>query len=137
MTRTAADISTVLDRFHRAAAEADGETCFALLAPEAVFIGTDATERWPRAAFEVFARPYFQRDSAWVYTPIERHITVAASGEIAWFYERLSHARHGQTRSSGVVERGPIGWQIRQYVLSFAVPNIAAAAVVAVITEQT
>ncbi|MFT5680865.1 MAG: ketosteroid isomerase-like protein [Myxococcota bacterium] len=128
-------IHATLDAFHTAAAEADGQTYFALLAPDAVFIGTDASERWSRSEFETFARPRFEGDSAWIYTPIERHITVLDSGDFAWFDERLSHARHGETRSSGVLQRTEAGWRIRQYVLSFAIPNAAAAEVVAVIAK--
>ena len=40
------DIGAVLDQLHAAAAKADGPTYFGLYTPDAVFIGTDATERW-------------------------------------------------------------------------------------------
>ncbi len=126
-------IHAALDAFHRAAAEADAAAYFDLLTPDAVFIGTDATERWSRSEFEVFARPHFAGDSAWIYVPVERNLTVA--GELAWFDERLSHEKYGETRGSGVLQRTGSGWRIRQYVLSFAVPNAAAAAVVEAIAE--
>ncbi|MCP4661770.1 MAG: nuclear transport factor 2 family protein, partial [bacterium] len=42
-----AEVHAVVDAFHRAAAQADEEGYFALLAPAAVFLGTDAGERWP------------------------------------------------------------------------------------------
>ncbi len=126
-------IHAALDAFHRAAAEADAETYFSLLTPDAVFIGTDATERWSRSEFEAHTRHRFEGDSAWIYTPTERHITVADTGEYAWFDETLSHATYGGMRGSGVLQRLGGAWRIRQYVLSFAVPNAAAAEVVAAI----
>ena len=120
-------IHATLDAFHRAAAEANTDAYFELLTPDAVFIGTDATERWSRSEFRAYAEPHFAGTSAWVYTPVARNLTVA--GEFAWFDERLSHAKHGETRGSGVLQRIGSSWRIRQYVLSFSVPNAAAAGV--------
>ena len=39
-------ISEVLDAFHNAAARADWTTYFDLMSDDAVFIGTDVSERW-------------------------------------------------------------------------------------------
>ena len=41
-----AAISQTLDQLHAAAAKADGKAYFDLFAPDAVFIGTDVSERW-------------------------------------------------------------------------------------------
>ncbi len=46
-----AAIASVLDQLHDAASEADGERYFGLFAPNAIFFGTDATERWPIGEF--------------------------------------------------------------------------------------
>ena len=40
------DVDQVLTAFHAAAAAADGELYFSLFADDAIFIGTDAAERW-------------------------------------------------------------------------------------------
>ena len=53
--RAAVDI--VLSDFHRLASEAAFDAYFALFAPEAVFFGTDATERWGVDEFRSFAEP--------------------------------------------------------------------------------
>ncbi|MDG1478460.1 MAG: nuclear transport factor 2 family protein [Myxococcota bacterium] len=126
-------IHAALDAFHRAAAEADADAYFDLLTPDAVFIGTDATERWSRSELKAYAEPHFAGDSAWIYTPVARSLTVA--GEFAWFDERLSHAKYGETRGSGVLQRIGSSWRIRQYVLSFSVPNAAAGEVVEAIAR--
>ncbi len=128
-----ADVEALLDGFHAAAASADGATYFGSLTDDAVFIGTDATERWTRAEFEAFAAPYFERDSAWTYRPLARHVTMAPGGRLAWFDERLHNDKYGETRGSGVVVREGKRWRIAQYVLSFAVPNEVSGEVVGII----
>lgn len=116
-------VADVLDALHHAAATADGETYFDLFAPDAVFLGTDATERWPIAEFRAWAEPYFQRDSAWVYRVLERHITIAPVGTVAWFDERLWNDRLGETRGSGVLRRIGDSWRLEQYNLTMVIPN--------------
>jgi hypothetical protein len=130
-----AAIAAVLDRLNAASTAADGPAYFALFTPDARFIGTDATERWSLPEFRAFAEPYFARGRGWTYTPHGRVITVAPipCRCIAWFDEELDNAGYGQTRGSGVLRLTDDGWKIEQYVLSFAVPNDRAAAVVAAI----
>lgn len=128
-----AEITSVLDRLNVASTAADGPAYFGLFTPDARFIGTDATERWSLSEFRAYAEPYFARGRGWTYTPSARVITVAPIDCrcIAWFDEELSNATYGQTRGSGVLRLTDDGWKIEQYVLSFAVPNDKAAAVVA------
>lgn len=134
-----AAVAAALDALHAAAAAADGPTYFELFTPDARFIGTDATERWSLAEFRVYAEPYFARGQGWTYAPVARTITIAPIDCrcIAWFDETLDNASYGQTRGSGVLRRTEAGWRIEQYVLSFAVPNEAARAVVAAIRDET
>lgn len=123
-----AAVERALDAFHRAAARADGEAYFALLAEGAVFLGTDASERWDREAFRAYASPYFARGTGWTYTPTERHVWVA--GGTAWFDERLTNEKYGEVRGTGVLRRGPAGWRLVHYNLCFPIPNDLAAEVV-------
>lgn len=133
-----AEIAAVLDRLNAASTAADGPAYFGLFTPDARFIGTDATERWSLAEFRAYAEPYFARGRGWTYMPSGRVITVAPVDCrcIAWFDEELSNASYGQTRGSGVLRLTDDGWKIEQYVLSFAVPNDKADAVVAVIKGE-
>jgi hypothetical protein len=105
---------------------------FALFTPDARFIGTDATERWSLDGLRAFTEPYFSRGQGWTYTPRNRVITLAPieCRCIAWFDEELDNPDYGQTRGSGVLRKTADGWKIEQYVLSFAVPNDKAGAVV-------
>lgn len=120
-----AAVSATLDRLHAAASRADGRAYFDLFAPDAVFIGTDAGERWGLPAFRAYALERFATGQGWTYVPAERHVTIAPvpCGCIAWFDERLTNAKYGATRGSGVLLRTEGGWKIEQYVLSFPVPN--------------
>ena len=123
-------IDVALDDFHDAAAHADLDRYFGHLAEHAVFVGTDATERWSKAAFQTYAAPHFEGNSAWTYTPVSRTITLGPSGDVAWFDELLSNASYGQVRGSGVLIQTGGTWLIEHYVLSFAIPNAAAQSVV-------
>ena len=126
----------VLDAFHRAAARADGEAYFALLAPDAVFIGTDASERWDKAAFHAFADPYFARGKGWAYVPRDRHIVLSGNGDVAWFDEMLENESYGTCRGTGVVALRSGTWLIEQYHLTIPVPNDLAKEFVAKIREH-
>jgi hypothetical protein len=124
-----AGISATLDSLHAAAAKADGAAYFALFAPDAVFIGTDASERWPIAAFRVYAMARFATGKGWTYTPRERHVTLAQipCGCVAWFDELLDSKKYGTSRGSGVLIKTDGGWKIEQYALTFPMPNDLAA----------
>jgi len=127
-----AEVAATIDALHAAAAGADGAAYFALFTPDARFIGTDPAERWTLSEFRAYAEPYFARGQGWTYTPVERTVTLApiACLCIAWFDEVLDSESYGVTRGSGVLRKTRAGWRIEQYVLSFAVPNDRARAVV-------
>lgn len=117
------DVSAVLDTLHERASAADFDGYFALYAREAVFLGTDATERWTREEFMDYTRGRFETGTGWTYHMLERHITVAADGQTAWFDERLDNAGLGETRGSGVLVLEEGSWKIAQYNLTIPIPN--------------
>jgi hypothetical protein len=119
--------AATLDLLHAAASRADGPAYFELFLPDAVFIGTDAAERWDLAAFRAYCEPFFARGQGWTYVSTERHIVLAPSGDVAWFDERLQNEKYGETRGSGALVLAGGRWRIAQYVLSFPVPNELAA----------
>lgn len=127
-----AAVGEVIDRMHQAASAADGAAYFATFAPDARFVGTDATEHWPLSEFRVYAEPYFARGRGWTYVPRDRVVTIApiACRCVAWFDEKLTNESYGDLRGSGVLRLTEDGWKIEQYVLSLTVPNDRAARVV-------
>ena len=114
-------IDDALDDFHDAAARADEERYFAHFAPDGVFLGTDATERWNVAAFRAYAHPYFARGKAWSFRAVRRAVTLR--GELAWFDEDLETQNLGPARGSRVLSLRNGRWLVEQYVLSITVPN--------------
>lgn len=128
-------VGAVLDAFHSAAAKADEEAYFALLAPNAVFLGTDATERWDKTAFRAFAHPYFSQGKGWTFKPRDRHIDLSRDGKVAWFDELLDSESYGECRGTGVLEKVDGGWKITQYHLTIPMPNDLAKEFVARIRE--
>lgn len=122
-------IDQILDDFHDAAARADGPRYFGHFTDDAIFIGTDPTERWTVPQFQAYARPYFSKGKGWTYVARERHVHLGPDGRTAWFYERLHNQKYGETRGSGVLVLTDGRWRIAHYVLSFPVPNARTAAV--------
>jgi hypothetical protein len=117
------EIDRFLSAWHRAAAVADAATYFGSLAPGAVFLGTDARERWTKEEFQKWAAPYFQRPSAWTFQASRRQIYLSADGRTAWFDEDLVSPHYWPCRGSGVLEKIAGCWRIRQYNLAFTIPN--------------
>lgn len=120
-----AAVGKVLDRFHAAAAHSDFNGYFGQFAPQGVFIGTDAHELWTVDEFKAYARPAFEAGKGWIYTPRERHVAIAQipCRCVAWFDEILDSKAYGTSRGTGVLVKGPQGWKITQYALTFPIPN--------------
>jgi len=92
------------------------------MTPDAVYIGTDATERWQREEMRAWAKEYFEGESAWAFKPYDRHIVIAEDGRSAWWDEKLD-TWMGICRGSGVLTKTSQGWKISHYHLSVTVPN--------------
>jgi hypothetical protein len=121
-TISKANVNTTLDAWHKAAAEANYNDYFSLMADDAVFIGTDATENWNKTAFQAYAKPHFDKGKAWRFTALERHVYFDETGKTAWFDELLN-TQMKICRGSGVLVKIGKEWKIKQYVLSMTIPN--------------
>lgn len=130
-------VEQVLNGFHEAAAQADGERYFDYFAPDGVFLGTDITERWNVDQFKSYAMPYFRKGQGWTYTPQERHVTFSTDGNTAWFDETLKSENYGATRGSGVLVRLDGQWKVSQYHLTVPIPNALLERVVEMIESQS
>jgi hypothetical protein len=97
------EVIKVLNSFHQAAASADGDKYFSLLSDDAVFLGTDASERWSKVQFSTYATPYFSKGKGWTYLPRERHVAFSSAGSVAWFDELLDNEKYGECRGTGVL----------------------------------
>jgi ketosteroid isomerase-like protein len=129
-------INAMLDDWHDAAADADEARYFGAMAPEFVFLGTDASERWDVASFRAFSHPYFAKGKAWTFVPRDRHVIVSPNGDVAWFDEKLDSASYGECRGSGVVRKVGDAWKIAHYNLTIPIPNDLAKSVVEMIRAK-
>ncbi|MDR7208367.1 nuclear transport factor 2 family protein [Flavobacterium piscis] len=124
-------INQTLDNWHKAAADAKFDLYFNLMADDAIFIGTDATENWTKPDFKVWAKPFFDKGKTWNFTTLERNIFFDKTGKTAWFDELLN-TQMKICRGSGVLVKIGKEWKIQHYVLSMTIPNDEVDAVVKV-----
>jgi uncharacterized protein (TIGR02246 family) len=122
-TSPVAAVNAVLDDWHQAASAADESRYFDHLTPDAVFLGTDAKERWTKDAFRKYAHPHFAKGKAWSFKPTRRNVTLSPDGKVAWFDEDLATPNLGPSRGSGVLVQDGATWKIAQYNLSVPIPN--------------
>jgi hypothetical protein len=120
-----AKVNAVLDDWHKAAAQADEARYFGHFTADAVFMGTDATERWTRDELRVWAKPHFAKGKAWSFQSTRRSVNFSKNGSVAWFDEDLATPNLGPSRGSGVLIHEGDTWKIAQYNLSVPIPNDA------------
>lgn len=124
VTDCISDVKAVVDDWHNAAAEADFERYFGHFADSSsIFMGTDATERWNVTEFKAYSKPYFDRGTAWNFTPLTRHVYISENGKTAWFDEELSTPNLGPSRGTGVLVLKNEVWKIAHYNLTVPIPN--------------
>ncbi len=121
-------IHRLIDGLHLDAAEARFDSYFERFTPDAVFLGTDRTERWSIAEFKAYAKPIFESGQGWRYDVVERNLVGTAA--VQWFDELLYNQKYGYCRGTGVVQRDDNGWKVAHYSLAFLIPNEVASEMV-------
>ena len=120
-----AAIDALIDGLHQDAHEGNFQTYFDRYTPDAVFLGTDKSERWTIDQFKVYAEPAFEDGHGWTYSVKERNWE--GEGTTRWFDEVLLNEKLGHCRGTGVVELIDGEWKIAHYALTMLVPNEIAA----------
>ena len=120
-------IDALIDGLHQDAHEGNFQTYFDRYAPDAVFLGTDKSERWTIDQFKVYAKPAFEDGHGWTYSVKERNW--GGEGNTRWFDEVLLNQKLGHCRGTGVVELIDGEWKVAHYALTMLVPNDIAAEV--------
>ncbi len=115
-------IDSLINQWHKAAATGDETVFFNLMDSSAIYIGTDASERWTKDEFYRFAMPYFSKGKGWNFKPIERQLFISPDSSVTWFNETLN-TWMGVCRSSGILLKKSDTWKLEQYHLSVTVPN--------------
>ena len=121
------DIDALIDGLHKDAHEGNFDSYFSRYSPDAIFLGTDKTERWTIEEFKAYAKPAFKDGHGWSYTVVERNWE--GDGNIRWFDEVLFNDKLGHCRGTGVVKLIDGEWKIAHYALTMLIPNQIAAEV--------
>ena len=127
------DLDVLLNGLHLDAHKGNFESYFDRYSTDAVFLGTDKTERWTIEEFKAYAKPAFSDGHGWTYVVIERNWE--GDGNTRWFDEILLNEKLGHCRGTGVVELINGEWKISHYALTMLVPNSIAAKVGALTLE--
>lgn len=116
-------INRIMDDWHHSASVADEDVFFGTMNDDCIYIGTDAGERWTKTEMKEWSKPFFDRDTAWAFTPISRNIEFQKGNEdIIWFDELLL-TWMDTCRASGVMVKVDGKWKLQHYHLSMAIPN--------------
>ena len=119
---TVAELNHLLDEWHIAAAQANFEGYFRSTSANFIFLGTAPGERWTKADFMAFSKPYFDRGKAWDFKPSNRNWQFAADQTVAYFDEDLETWMEG-CRGAGIfiLEEGE--WKLSYYNLTVLIEN--------------
>ncbi len=128
-------VSAILDLLHKYASIHDPELYLGLFSEDAVFLGTDAAERWDKAAMAEWVIPFFNSGRGWTYISRERRVYLSDDESTAWFDEELFNEKFGECRGSGVLKKIDTHWKLAQYNLTIPIPNGIALSVVDMIKE--
>jgi len=117
-------VAEVIDDFHDAAAHGDKERYLGHLTDDAVYLGTDEWERWPKYPdFDEYVAARFKDGSGWNYKSVDRTIRLGDSRDVAWFDEVLYSETNGRIRGTGVLTRQSGQWKLEHYAMSFLIFN--------------
>jgi ketosteroid isomerase-like protein len=117
-------VGRVIDDFHDAAAHGDNERYLGHLTEQAVYMGTDEWERWPKnPVFTDYVDGRFKNGSGWTYKSVERKIRIGDHPDIAWFDEVIFSETNGRFRGTGVLTRQSGKWKLEHYAMSFLILN--------------
>lgn len=115
-------IQTLVNNWHRDAAVANADTYFGAMTSDAIFLGTDASERWTRDEFKEWSKKYFENKKTWDFKTKERHVYFSSDKKTAWWDEKLD-TWMGVCAGAGVAVLTSDGWKIAHYQLAMMIPN--------------
>jgi hypothetical protein len=118
-------LDALIDGLHDDAHKGNFKSYFNRYSPNAVFLGTDKTERWTIEEFKGYAEPAFADGHGWTYKVVKRNW--GGEGNFRWFDEILFNEKLGHCRGTGVTKLINDEWKIVHYALTMLVPNSIAA----------
>jgi ketosteroid isomerase-like protein len=122
-------IDAVLDGLHKSASVADWHNYFDSYHKDAVFLGTDGSERWGMEEFKQYAKA----SQGWHYEVKQRKLLQI--NDIIVFDEALHSPSYGKCRGTGALVQTKDGWKVAQYHLTFPIPNDKAKEITQVLSK--
>ncbi len=111
-----------MNKWHNSAAVSDLNGYFNFMTEGFIYLGTDPGERWTKADFLTFCKPYFERESTWDFKTNWRNWYFSDNGGVAWFEESLA-TQMEECRGSGVLKKVNGEWKIAHYNLAVVIEN--------------
>ena len=115
-------LDELVDKWHLAASNAHFVEYFEFMDDSFVFLGTADGERWEKAEFAEFSKPYFDKGKAWDFKASNRNWSFSNNKKIAWFDEDLDTWMRG-CRGSGILVKKKGKWKIVYYNLTVLIEN--------------
>ncbi len=115
-------LNDLVNQWHIDAAKANFNDYFGLMTEEFVFLGTAPGERWTKAQFAEFCKPYFDKGKAWDFKVIDREWVFSKNKKIAWFDENLDTWMR-ECRGSGIMVKQKGKWKLAYYNLTVLIEN--------------
>ncbi|MDX1446163.1 nuclear transport factor 2 family protein [Lishizhenia sp.] len=119
---TLPQLDVFMDEWHQAASDAKFEDYFGAMHNDFYFLGTAPGEKWNKAAFAEFSKPYFDAGKAWDFTATNRQWYGDTSTGVVWFDEELDTWME-DCRGSGVMKRVEGEWKLSYYNLTVLIEN--------------
>jgi hypothetical protein len=116
------EIQELVNNWHYDAAVANADAYFGAMTNDAIFLGTDASERWTRNEFREWSKKYFESKKTWDFKTKERHVYFSSDNKTAWWDEKLD-TWMGVCAGAGVAVLTSEGWKIAHYQLAMMIPN--------------
>lgn len=118
----AQELDQLIDDWHTAASEANFSAYFGAMDSSFVFLGTAPGERWDKAEFAAFSKPYFDKGKAWSFTASNRNWQFNDDRSMAWFDEDLDTWMR-DCRGSGILLNKAGEWKLVYYNLTVLIEN--------------
>ncbi|MGQ1908418.1 nuclear transport factor 2 family protein [Marinifilum sp. RC60d5] len=115
-------VTNLIDNWHKDAASANLDDYFKAMSEDAIYIGTDPSEKWTKEEFYQFCKPFFDKGTTWNFTPFDRKIYYSSDTNTIWFDELLN-TWMGVCRGSGVIVVENGNYKISHYHLSVTIKN--------------
>lgn len=116
------ELNKFIDDWHAAASQANYSGYFGPMDESFIFLGTAPGERWNKADFSKFSKPYFDTGKAWDFKASNRIWFFSKNKKMAWFDEDLDTWMEG-CRGSGIMQKKKGKWIIVYYNLTVLIEN--------------